>query len=497
MTLPRITAEEAAAQIHDGQTVAFSGFTPAGAPKVIPRSIAAKAEAEHSAGRNYQIGVLTGASTGPSLDGALAQADAIAWRTPYQSNAEIRKAINSGRTRFFDMHLSQVAQTTRYGFLGKVDHAIIEACDISDDGEVVLTTGVGIAPTVARLADKVYVELNRRHPAALRGFHDIYEPLDPPHRLSIPLLTPSDRIGSTVVKIDPKRIVGVVETNVDDETGSFRECDAVTLRIGANVAAFLAGEMKAGRIPKSFLPLQSGVGETANAVLIALGENPDIPAFQMYTEVIQDAVIALMKSGKISFASGSSLTVSPDAREEIYKELEFFRSRLVLRPQEISNNPEIVRRLGIISCNTALEADIFGNVNSTHLFGQKMMNGIGGSGDFTRNAYISMFICASTQKNNNISTIVPQVSHTDHNEHSVMVIVTEWGVADLRGKAPSERARLIIDRCAHPDFREMLRDYVGRAGFKHTPTALKDAFQMHQAFEQTGTMNASSRPSRG
>ncbi len=497
MTLPRITAEEAAAQIHDGQTVAFSGFTPAGAPKVIPRSIAAKAEAEHSAGRNYQIGVLTGASTGPSLDGALAQADAIAWRTPYQSNAEIRKAINSGRTRFFDMHLSQVAQTTRYGFLGKVDHAIIEACDISDDGEVVLTTGVGIAPTVARLADKVYVELNRRHPAALRGFHDIYEPLDPPHRLPIPLLTPSDRIGSTVVKIDPKRIVGVVETNVDDETGSFRECDAVTLRIGANVAAFLAGEMKAGRIPKSFLPLQSGVGETANAVLIALGENPDIPAFQMYTEVIQDAVIALMKSGKISFASGSSLTVSPDAREEIYKELEFFRSRLVLRPQEISNNPEIVRRLGIISCNTALEADIFGNVNSTHLFGQKMMNGIGGSGDFTRNAYISMFICASTQKNNNISTIVPQVSHTDHNEHSVMVIVTEWGVADLRGKAPSERARLIIDRCAHPDFREMLRDYVGRAGFKHTPTALKDAFQMHQAFEQTGTMNASSRPSRG
>jgi succinate CoA transferase len=497
MTLTRITPEEAASQIHDGQTVAFSGFTPAGAPKVISRSIATRAEAEHSAGRNYQIGVLTGASTGPSLDGVLAKADAISWRTPYQSDAEIRKAINSGRTRFFDMHLSMVAQATRYGFLGKVDHAVIEACDISDNGEIVLTTGVGIAPTVARMADKVYIELNRRHPAALRGFHDIYEPLDPPHRLPIPLLKPTDRIGSTVVKVDPKRIVGVVETDVDDETGKFRECDPVTLRIGANVAAFLAGEMKAGRIPKDFLPLQSGVGETANAVLVALGENPEIPVFQMYTEVIQDAVVALMKSGNISFASGSSLTVSPEAREEIYKELEFFRSRLVLRPQEISNHPELIRRMGIISCNTALEADIFGNVNSTHLFGQKMMNGIGGSGDFTRNAYISMFICASTQKNNNISTIVPQVSHTDHNEHSVMVIATEWGVADLRGKAPAERARLIIDRCAHPDFREMLRDYVGRSGFKHTPTALKDAFHMHQAFEQTGSMNSSVRPPRG
>lgn len=488
MTWTRLSPEEAASHFKHGETVAFSGFTPAGAPKVISLAIAAKAEGEHRAGRDFKLGVITGASTGPSLDGALAKANAIAWRTPYQSNKELRDAINSGRAKFFDMHLSMVAQQLRYQTMGKVHHAVIEAADIDDDGNVVLTTGVGCTPTFARYAEKIFIELNARHPKGLRGFHDLYEPADPPHRREIPVYSVSDRIGTPLLKIDPKKIVGIVETNVDDETGSFRPCDETTLRIGANVAAFLAGERKAGRIPDSFLPIQSGVGETANAVLKALGENPDIPAFQMYTEVIQDAVIDLMKQGRIKFASGSSLTLSPQARADVYDDLEFFRDKMVLRPQEISNHPEVVRRIGIISCNTALEVDIFGNVNSTHLLGQKMMNGIGGSGDFTRNSFISMFICASTQKADKISTIVPLVTHVDHNEHSVQVVVTEHGVADLRCKAPIERAELIIDRCAHPDFRDMLRDYLMRSRYTHTPHGLSDAFVMHEQFVRSGTM---------
>jgi len=490
MSIRRITAEEAAAEVQHGQTLAFSGFTPAGAPKAVSMALAARAEREHRAGRDFQVGVITGASTGPSLDGALAKADAISWRTPYQSDPALRQAINSGRTRFFDMHLSMVAQNVRYGFLGPIHMAVIEACDITDEGEVVLTTGVGCAPTYANVAEKVVIELNKRHPKALRGFHDLYEPKDPPARREIPVYRVSDRIGTETLKIDPAKILGIVETDQDDETGTFRDCDAVTLQIGANVSAFLAGELKAGRIPSSFLPIQSGVGETANAVLYALGENPDIPPFEMYTEVIQDAVISLMQKGRLRFASGSSLTVSPDARAAIYADLESFRGKLLLRPQEITNHPEIVRRLGIISCNTALEADIFGNVNSTHVLGRKMMNGIGGSGDFTRNAYISIFICASTQKKGSISTIVPAVSHTDHSEHSVQVVVTECGVADLRGKAPAERARLIIDRCAHPDFRELLRQYVGRDTVTHTPQALHSAYAMHEEFSKSGTMQS-------
>ena len=132
-----MSADEAAALISDNDTIGFSGFTPAGAAKAIPSALARRAKAEHEAGRPLQVGVVTGASTGQSLDGELALADAISWRTPYQSNKHIRAAINAGRTRFFDMHLSTLPQQVRYGFLGRFHWAIIEACDVTEDGQIV------------------------------------------------------------------------------------------------------------------------------------------------------------------------------------------------------------------------------------------------------------------------------------------------------------------------------------------------------------------------
>jgi acetyl-CoA hydrolase len=208
----------------------------------------------------------------------------------------------------------------------------------------------------------------------------------------------------------------------------------------------------------------------------------------MYTEVIQDSVIQLMREDKIKFASGSSLTISNEVMQGLYRDLEQFRGKLLLRPQEISNNPEVVRRLGIISINTALELDLYGNVNSTHVMGRQMMNGIGGSGDFTRNAYISIFTCPSSVKGGTISPIVPMVSHLDHSEHSVQVIVTEHGVADLRGKSPHERAHLIIENCAHPDYRPMLRRYLELGGSAHTPQSFDNAYALHRAFLAEGDM---------
>ncbi len=483
-----MTAEEAASQIQNHDTIGFSGFTPAGAASAIPRALAQRARKEHAAGRQFQVGVVTGASTGQALDGELALAEAIAWRTPYQSNKHLRAAINAGRTRFFDMHLSTLPQQVRYGFLGKFQWAIVEACDVSEDGEIVLTTSVGASPTFCRVADKIFIELNRHHPAALRGIHDIYEPLDPPHREPVPVLTCSTRIGSPVVKVDPAKIAGIVETNVPDDVAPFDPPDEITQKIGENVAAFLAGEIRQGRIPKEFLPLQSGVGNIANAVLAAIGDHPDLPPFEMYSEVIQDSVIALIQKGKCRYVTGTSLTVSPEVLKEIYSNLEFYKKHICLRPQEITNSPEIIRRLGIITVNTAIEVDIFGNVNSTHVMGSNMMNGIGGSGDFTRNGYISIFTCPSLAKGGKISPIVPLVSHMDHSEHSVQVIVTEQGVADLRCKTPHERARLIVDHCAHPDFREELYGYFVKVRGGQTPATLGAAFAMHEKFRKTGDM---------
>ena len=488
MSLKFITAEEAATYVKHDDNVGFSGFTPAGCPKVIPEAIARRAEQEHKEGRPFKIGMFTGASTGDHLDGALARAEAVKFRTPYQSNKDMRTLLNARGAEYFDMHLSELAQSLRYGFLGRVDVAIVEAVDVTEDGEIVPAEGVGILPTICRMADKILIELNRFHPKELRGIHDIYEPEDPPMRREIPVYKPSDRIGQPFVKVDPKKIVGVVETNREPDGSKFAPLDDVTLAIGRNVSDFLVGEMKAGRLPKSFLPLQSGVGNVANAVLGCMGENEAIPPFTVYTEVIQDAVIKLMDQGRVTFASGCSLSVSHEALREIYSRLDFFKDKLLLRPQEISNNPEVVRRLGVITINTALEADIFGNVNSTHVLGTKMMNGIGGSGDFTRSGYVSIFTTPSTAKDGKISSFVPMVSHMDHSEHSVKVIISEYGVADLRGKSPVQRAREIIERCAHPEYRPLLHAYLDRGVKGHTPQSLDACFAFHRAFIETGDM---------
>jgi succinate CoA transferase len=485
---PILTAEEAAALVQHDQTIGFSGFTPAGAAKVIPTAIAEKAKAEHAAGRDFKVGVITGASTGPSLDGALAKADAIKFRTPYQSDKDLRASINAGKTHFFDMHLSLLPQYVRYGFLGEVDWAVVEAADVSVDGKVLLTTSVGAAPTFLSKAKKVLIEVNARHPKELLGFHDIYEPESPPHRRPIPICNAEDRIGTQRVWVDAKKIVGVVHSNRPDEVKDFSPVTDVTTRIGLNVAEFLATEIRNGHIPKTFLPIQSGVGNVANAVLAAMGEHPEIPRFQMYSEVIQDSVIELVKQDRCGFVSGVSLTVTDPVLQGIYDNLDYFRGRLLLRPQEIANNPEIVRRIGIISINTALEADIFGNINSTHVLGQKMMNGIGGSGDFTRNAYISIFTCPSTAKDGSISAIVPMCSHMDHSEHSVQVLVTEHGVADFRGKDPRERAELVITNCVDPSYKDLLWKYFKLTENGHTPQSFRSAFAFHETFLETGDM---------
>jgi propionyl-CoA:succinyl-CoA transferase len=488
MAFQYMTADEAAQQIQNGQTIGFSGFTAAGACKAIPLSIAKRARAEHDTGRPFKVGVLTGASTGPSLDGALAEAEAISFRTPYQSNATLRKQINSGQTRFVDMHLSQLPQYVRYGFLGPVHWAIVEACDVTAGGGIVLSTSVGATNTFLNQADKVLIELNRSHSPELLGMHDIFEPEDPPTRSEIPIYGPRDRIGSPLCVVPKEKIVGIVETDLPDEAGGFDVSNECTESIGRNVAEFLVAEMRSGRIPRTFLPLQSGVGNIANCVLEALGRHPEIPAFEMYTEVLQDSVVSLLESERCLFASTSALTLSPAVQKQFTANLSFFRNRVVMRPQEISNHPEIVRRLGIVSMNTAIEIDLFGNVNSTHVMGRQMMNGIGGSGDFTRNAYVSIFSCPSSQKGGKISTIVPLVTHMDHSEHSVQIVMTEHGVADLRGRDPHERAQLIINNCAAPEYRDQLRAYLDEVKDGHTPQSLTLAFAMHRQFTATGDM---------
>src|SRR5271166_5807622 len=228
-SFPTLTAEEAAAMIQNGHTIGFSAFTPAGSAKAVPVALAERAKAEHAAGRPFKVGVLAGASTGPTIDSALAEADAISFRAPYQTSATLRKLINAGKVR--------------YGFFGPIHWAVVEAADVTAGGGVVLSSSVGASPTFLSRAEKVIIELNAHHPSGLLGMHDIFEPQDPPTRQEFHIYHPSDRIGAPVCIVDPRKIVGVVMTDTPDQTGGFTPETEVTARIGLLVTEFLGGEM--------------------------------------------------------------------------------------------------------------------------------------------------------------------------------------------------------------------------------------------------------------
>ena len=484
------SAQECADFVHNGYCVGISGFAGAGAPKAVTVAIADKARNEHALGREFKIKLISGASTGYLVDGVLTDADAISYRAPYQASSELRKNINKGEVDYVDMHLSSVADDLRYGNIPDIDIAIIEAADVSDDGEITLTTSIGNSAVFCQLARNIVIELNEYHTPRLKEIHDVYLPEEGNERKPLIVPSVSSRIGGCVIKVNPEKIVGIVRTNMSDGISSFKPNTAVTDAIGANVVKFLEQEYTTGRMKGNLHPLQSGVGNIANSVLSCIEKSAIIPPVSMYTEVAQDAVIRLLQKGRCKFVSACSLTVSDAVLREIYEDFDFFKDKLLLRPQEISNNVGICRQLGIISINTAIEADIFGNVNSSHFYGTDMMNGIGGSGDFARNASISIFVCPAVTKQGAISAIVPMVSHTDHTEHDVKVIVTEYGIADLRGKSPRARAVEIIENCAHPEYRPLLRQYLALNSKGHTPHSLKNAFSFHEAYELRGDMRS-------
>jgi len=487
---PRMTAEEAAELIPHGAGLGCSGFTPAGAVKAVPRALAARATELHEKGEPFKVKILTGASTGAAFDEALAEANAIEWRAPYQSSKALRKRINQQECQFLDIHLSHVPQMLAFGFLPKLDFAIVEAVDITSDGRVYLSTSSGISAAALHHADQVIIELNRHHSVRLNEMHDVFMLPKPPLREPIPIHHPLSKIGTPYARVDPAKVVAVVETDESDGVAPFRDPDEASNQIANHIVKFLVSEMKADRIPPEFLPVQSGVGNIANAVMTGLGASSDIPPFLMYSEVFQDALVDLMVDGRLLGASTTSLTLSDDQMARVYGDMDFFAKRIVLRPQELSNNPGIVRRLGVIAINTALEMDIYGNVNSTHVMGTQLMNGIGGSGDFVRNAFLSILVAPSQAKGGAISSVVPMVAHLDHNEHSVQILVTEQGLADLRGKGPYERAEAIINNCAHPDFRDYLKRYVAESKDGHIGHDLEHAMDMHRAFIDQGTMRA-------
>lgn len=481
----RVTsAQVAASWIEDGMTLGLSGFTRAGDAKAVPRALVERAKD----GEDIKVNVYTGASLGSDIDKMMAEAGIVNKRVPFQADSAMRKAINSGDHLFADQHLSHTAELLRSGVI-EVDYAIIEGVSITEDGLLIPSTSVGNNLAFVEAADHLIIEINTAQPESLEGVHDLYSPEVQGKRQPIPLTKVDDRLGDIGIPLDIDKIKGIVFTEQLDSPSTILPPDEETQQIADHLLDFLREEIEDGRLTKKLMPLQSGIGTVANAVLHGMLES-EFENLEVYSEVLQDAVFDLIDAGKVDFASACSITLSEEKMETVFGDFEKYRDNLVIRPQEISNQPELIRRLGLLSINTALELDIYGNVNSTHVTGTKMMNGIGGSGDFARNARLAIFVTKSIAKNGDISSVVPFVSHVDHTEHDVDVIVTEQGYVDLRGLAPRERVPLIIENCAHPMYREQLWAYyqeaLGRGG--QTPHVLEKALSWHTNFMKNGTM---------
>lgn len=497
--------EECIELFKHGQYLGWSGFTGVGAPKAVPQALVDHVEKNNLQGK-LAFNLFVGASAGPE-ESRWAENSMILRRSPHQVGKPISKAINDGRTQFFDKHLSMFPQDLTYGFYTKnkendlLDCTIIEATAIAEDGSIIPGPAVGASPEMLSVSDKVIIEVNTKTPS-FEGIHDIDLPNNPPFRTPLPHTSADYRVGRTSIPVDPSRVVAIVESQTRDKVPPNTPADEGSKQIGAHLIDLFEHEVKMGRLPGNLLPLQSGIGNIANAVVEGLSQS-QFKNLTVWTEVLQDSFLDFFESGSLDFATATSIRLTEAGFERFDENWDQFSKKLCLRSQAISNSPEIIRRLGVIAMNTPVEVDMYAHANSTNVLGSRMLNGLGGSADFLRNAKLSIMHTPSARPSKvdptGLSCIVPMASHVDQTEHDLDVIVTEQGLADLRGMSPKERAVEIIDKCAHPDYKDQLREYYDRATFYakkagclHEPHQLKDAFKMHINFQENGTMKLKS-----
>ncbi|HEY3354305.1 MAG TPA: acetyl-CoA hydrolase/transferase C-terminal domain-containing protein, partial [Polyangia bacterium] len=453
--------EEAVKLIKNRMTLGVSGFTKSGEPKTFFPALARHFAAHDPEAR---VNVYSGASLSDEVENPLAPF--IRKRGPYISSTASRKLVHSGKIEFTDIHLSLFARNLLYGFYGDIDYAVVEATKITRDG-LILTSSVGVVPEAVAKAKKVIVEINTQSPD-WTGFHDIVALRTyPESSWPIPLINVHDHVGTPYVRCDPSKIVAIVESKLPDWPVPFKPVSATDKQIALNVIQFLDQMNHVLGWKDRLPPIQSGVGNIANAIVGELFDSK-FKKIRFWTEVFQDGMLRFMDDDeKFAQASATAVSFSQAGYDKFFQMFDRARERLTLRPMSISNMAELITRLFVVAMNTPVEVDIYGHANSTHVDGTRIINGLGGSGDFLRNAYVSIVHTPSAKRLRDgsvVSCIMPYLRHVDHTEHDIKCIVTEQGYAVMTEiMNPEKRAQLIIDNCAHPHFRPLLHDYLKRS----------------------------------
>ncbi|MEE9612579.1 MAG: acetyl-CoA hydrolase/transferase C-terminal domain-containing protein [Desulfatiglandales bacterium] len=485
--LQRVVKPDVAAErIKKGMTIGTAGGFQFGYPKTFFSALVAKRKADI----DFKIDLWAGGPVGEEIDGLLSENGMLGKRLGQHLNLNLRKKINDREIFFSDLRSGIFPQQVRSGSLGSVDVAVIEAVGITREGNIIPSTSLFDGATFVQMAKQVIVEINTAYPLELEGIHDVYILKNPPDGDVIPIRHAGDRIGTTYIPVDKDKIACIIEGTVQDRVIPRHSRNETSQKIGKNLVTFFQKEVDSGKLPENLFPLQMGLGNIADSFSMEL-DSSTLKDLTIYSGGIGDGILDLIDSGKIRTVSTSGLYFSTEGQKRFFENLDRYKEIMIIRPLDIADSPEVIHRLGVIATNTAVEIDIYGHVNSSHVQGSKIISGIGGSGEFAQNSFLSIFLTPATSRKRSISAILPMVSHCDHTEHTVDIIVTDQGVADLRGLEPVERARSIIRNCAHPDYRSLLTEYLNKAIKKtggHEPHLLEEAFSFHTRFSKKQTM---------
>lgn len=472
------TAAEASAIIKDGMTVAVGGYTSCGYPKAVIKALVDR----KLAGEDLGLNVVSGSNNG-FIDTPLAEAGILRRRAPMIESKALASLVNKGSVSYCEQQMNKMPRLLRAEAFGHISVAIVEALAVNEDGSFVPTSSIGFVPLLVEMADKVIIEINAAMPAELEMMHDIFIP----ENGIVPLTEVGQRIGRSSVPCPAGKISAIVFNDEPDVVAPLAPAKPEQISIANNLFNFIELEMK--RQGKTELPpIQTGFGNLAAEIVNAFGRS-NFKDITFFGGVAQEANINLVASGKAKAVSCGSVKLSP-AVDNLIRTNSDVRERVVIRNGEVTNSSEVISRLAPITLTSGIELDIFGNVNSSHISGSKVVNGLGGGANFAENAGLSVMMIVSENKGGAISTIVPMVSHQDISEHDIDVVVTEHGVADLRGKDDVERARAIINNCSGV-YKEQLTDYLERAIAEtggHHPMLLSEALSWHIRLKETGSM---------
>lgn len=482
------TAERAAELVKDGMIIGTASSVFSSGPRVFFKALAERGKK----GELKDVTMLSLSLLCREIDGALVEAGILKRRLGSITDDLIRKAINAGTVLGNDVRTEMVSHLIRSECCGKMDVAVVEAIGITEEGHIIPTNMLLEAANQVQKADIVIVEINTTLPKELEGIHDVYVMKRPPEQGPLCLHKLSDRIGTTYIPAGVDKISCIIESNLPHQSypAAFQAVGPGGEKMAGFFLDFMREEVKKGRMPKNLLPIASGIGQASDGILRALAKS-EFEDLEIFSPIVGDGVVGLIDAGKCRMVNGPVVFLSDEAGAKFREHIEEYKKKIIIRSIDVTHDPGIVRQIGGIALNNALEIDIYGHINSSHIGGTRLVNGVGGGGVYAINAYLSVFCIQSTGKKGDISSFVPMVTHVDHPEHFVDVIVTEQGLADIRCLSPVERARIIINNCAHPDYRPMLTDYLERAIKTvggHEPQMLDEVFSWHKRLKETGSM---------